>query len=186
MFHSGSYGGGCWVSLSSFAIFFFLFFFWLFHLFLVRSIFCSISFIDAGKNPDEFARDVLNSWIAKNQSTKGRTDAFKVVFKSPCGRLLKSTCLLFVFWFPKVHENLYWMLYYLLYSGFTEASFGGTWTDIPDEVESYREIRASSAVVSWNFFLLSILSLPSNFTQNDWIYILLASIFYPTNPSFFL
>jgi len=34
--------------------------------------------IDDGKNPDEFTRDVLNSCIAKNQITKGKTDAFKV------------------------------------------------------------------------------------------------------------
>lgn len=36
--------------------------------------------IDDGKNPDEFTRDVLNSCIAKNQITKGKTDAFKVNF----------------------------------------------------------------------------------------------------------
>jgi hypothetical protein len=39
---------------------------------------CSFSLIDNGKNPDEFTRDVLNSCIAKNQITKGKTDAFKV------------------------------------------------------------------------------------------------------------
>jgi hypothetical protein len=31
--------------------------------------------IDDGKNPDEFTRAVLNSCIAKNQITKGKTDA---------------------------------------------------------------------------------------------------------------
>lgn len=36
------------------------------------------SLIDDGKNPDEFTRDVINSCIAKNQITKGKTDAFKV------------------------------------------------------------------------------------------------------------
>ncbi|XP_019157208.1 PREDICTED: mediator of RNA polymerase II transcription subunit 10b-like [Ipomoea nil] len=36
-----------------------------------------LSLIDDGKNPDEFTRDVLNSCIAKNQITKGKTDAFK-------------------------------------------------------------------------------------------------------------
>lgn len=36
------------------------------------------SLIDDGKNPDEFTKDVLNSCIAKNQITKGKTDAFKV------------------------------------------------------------------------------------------------------------
>lgn len=35
------------------------------------------SLIDDGKNPDEFTRDVINSCIAKNQVTKGKTDAFK-------------------------------------------------------------------------------------------------------------
>uniref|UniRef100_A0ACD5XZI8 Uncharacterized protein n=1 Tax=Avena sativa TaxID=4498 RepID=A0ACD5XZI8_AVESA len=36
-----------------------------------------VNLIDDGKNPDEFTRDVLNSCIAKNQITKGKTDAFK-------------------------------------------------------------------------------------------------------------
>ncbi|XP_016434615.2 mediator of RNA polymerase II transcription subunit 10b-like [Nicotiana tabacum] len=36
-----------------------------------------LNLIDNGKNPDEFTRDVLNSCIAKNQITKGKTDAFK-------------------------------------------------------------------------------------------------------------
>ncbi|KAK2641595.1 hypothetical protein Ddye_023358 [Dipteronia dyeriana] len=36
-----------------------------------------LNLIDEGKNPDEFTRDVINSCIAKNQVTKGRTDAFK-------------------------------------------------------------------------------------------------------------
>ncbi|KAL5851101.1 hypothetical protein ACOSQ3_006219 [Xanthoceras sorbifolium] len=65
-----------------------------------------LNLIDEGKNPDEFTRDVINSCIAKNQVTKGRTDAFKS--------------------FRKHHlEEL-------------EQTF-------PHEVESYREIRASSA-----------------------------------------
>ncbi|XVF12870.1 hypothetical protein REPUB_Repub08aG0157300 [Reevesia pubescens] len=65
--------------------------------------------IDDGKNPDEFTRDVLNSCIAKNQVTKGKTDAFKSLRK----HLLEEL----------------------------EQTF-------PDEVESYREIRASSAAES--------------------------------------
>lgn len=36
-----------------------------------------LNLIDDGKNPDEFTRDVLNSCIAKNQITKGKTDTFK-------------------------------------------------------------------------------------------------------------
>ncbi|KAK2981924.1 hypothetical protein RJ640_019144 [Escallonia rubra] len=36
-----------------------------------------LNLIDDGKNPDEFTKDVLNSCIAKNQITKGKTDAFK-------------------------------------------------------------------------------------------------------------
>lgn len=36
--------------------------------------------IDEGKNTDEYTRDVLNSCIAKNQITKGKTDAYKVQF----------------------------------------------------------------------------------------------------------
>jgi len=45
---------------------------------MVISVSCAVSLIDDGKNPDEFTRDVLNSCIAKNQITKGKTDAFKV------------------------------------------------------------------------------------------------------------
>ncbi|XP_039022714.1 mediator of RNA polymerase II transcription subunit 10b-like isoform X2 [Hibiscus syriacus] len=65
--------------------------------------------IDDGKNPDEFTRDVLNDCIAKNQVTKGKTDAFKSLRK----HLLEEL----------------------------EQTF-------PDEVESYREIRASAAAES--------------------------------------
>ncbi|XP_006367259.1 mediator of RNA polymerase II transcription subunit 10b-like [Solanum tuberosum] len=36
-----------------------------------------LNLIDNGKNPDEFARDLLNNCIAKNQITKGKVDAFK-------------------------------------------------------------------------------------------------------------
>lgn len=36
------------------------------------------SLIDDGKNPDEYMRDILNDFIARNQVTKGKTDAFKV------------------------------------------------------------------------------------------------------------
>ncbi|KAG6577769.1 Mediator of RNA polymerase II transcription subunit 10b, partial [Cucurbita argyrosperma subsp. sororia] len=68
-----------------------------------------VNLIDDGKNPDEFTRDVLNSCIAKNQSTKGKTDAFKGLRK----HLLEEL----------------------------EQTF-------PDEVESYREIRAASAAES--------------------------------------
>ncbi|KAG9142870.1 hypothetical protein Leryth_005615 [Lithospermum erythrorhizon] len=65
-----------------------------------------LNLIDDGKNPDEFTKDVLNSCIAKNQMTKGKTDAFKALRK----HLL---------------EDL-------------EEAF-------PEEVEAYRDIRASSA-----------------------------------------
>ncbi|GMN31313.1 hypothetical protein TIFTF001_003205 [Ficus carica] len=65
-----------------------------------------LNLIDDGKNPDEFTRDVINSCIAKNQITKGKTDAFKGLRK----HLLEEL----------------------------EQTF-------PDEVESYREIRATSA-----------------------------------------
>ncbi|XP_058734124.1 mediator of RNA polymerase II transcription subunit 10b-like [Vicia villosa] len=36
-----------------------------------------IKLIDDGKNPDLFTQDVINDCIAKNQITKGKTDAFK-------------------------------------------------------------------------------------------------------------
>ncbi|KAH7560872.1 hypothetical protein ACOSP7_016680 [Xanthoceras sorbifolium] len=68
-----------------------------------------LNLIDDGKNPDEFTRDIINSCIAKNQVTKGKTDAFKSFRK----HLLEEL----------------------------EQTF-------PDEVESYREIRASSAAES--------------------------------------
>ncbi|KAI3501512.1 hypothetical protein L1887_29383 [Cichorium endivia] len=68
-----------------------------------------LNLIDDGKNPDEFTRDVLNSCIAKNQITKGKTDAFKGLRR----HLLEEL----------------------------EQAF-------PDEVEDYREIRASSAAES--------------------------------------
>ncbi|ONK58842.1 uncharacterized protein A4U43_C08F300 [Asparagus officinalis] len=68
-----------------------------------------LNLIDDGKNPDEFTKDVLNSCIAKNQITKGKTDAFKSLRK----HLLEEL----------------------------EQTF-------PDEVEAYREIRASSAAES--------------------------------------
>ncbi|CAH8253496.1 unnamed protein product [Arabidopsis lyrata] len=65
-----------------------------------------LNLIDDGKNPDEFTKDVLNSCIARNQVTKGKTDAFKDLRKH-------------------ILEEL-------------EQTF-------PDEVDMYREIRASSA-----------------------------------------
>ncbi|XP_038703235.1 mediator of RNA polymerase II transcription subunit 10b-like isoform X2 [Tripterygium wilfordii] len=65
-----------------------------------------LNLIDDGKNPDEFTKDVLNSCIAKNQVTKGKTDSFKGLRK----HLLEEL------------EQVF-----------------------PDEVESYREIRANSA-----------------------------------------
>ncbi|AAF87025.1 T24P13.4 [Arabidopsis thaliana] len=68
-----------------------------------------LNLIDDGKNPDEFTKDVLNSCIARNQVTKGKTDAFKDLRKH-------------------ILEEL-------------EQNF-------PDEVDMYREIRASSAAVS--------------------------------------
>ncbi|CAL5087210.1 unnamed protein product [Urochloa decumbens] len=65
-----------------------------------------VNLIDDGKNPDEFTRDVFNSCIAKNQITKGKTDAFKSLRK----HLLEEL----------------------------EQAF-------PEDVEHYREIRATSA-----------------------------------------
>ncbi|KAG7548855.1 Mediator complex subunit Med10 [Arabidopsis suecica] len=66
-----------------------------------------LNLIDDGKNPDEFTKNVLNnSCIARNQVTKGKTDAFKGLRK----HLLEEL----------------------------EQTF-------PDEVDRYREIRASYA-----------------------------------------
>ncbi|GJM99331.1 hypothetical protein PR202_ga16421 [Eleusine coracana subsp. coracana] len=72
-----------------------------------------VNLIDDGKNPDEFTRDVLNSCIAKNQITKGKTDAFKSLRK----HLLEEL----------------------------EEAF-------PEDVEGYREIRATAAAVSGTTF----------------------------------
>ncbi|EOA38551.1 hypothetical protein CARUB_v10010356mg [Capsella rubella] len=36
-----------------------------------------LNLIDDGKNPDDFMKEALNSCIARNQVTKGKTDAFK-------------------------------------------------------------------------------------------------------------
>lgn len=47
--------------------------------------------IDDGKNPDEFTRAMLDSCIAKNQITKGKTDAFKVGYRIEKGCVLFET-----------------------------------------------------------------------------------------------
>lgn len=36
-----------------------------------------VNLIDDGKNPDEFTKDVFNTCISKNQTLKGKTEAFK-------------------------------------------------------------------------------------------------------------
>ncbi|KAJ4957102.1 hypothetical protein NE237_013885 [Protea cynaroides] len=68
-----------------------------------------VKLIDDGRNPDEFTRDIINSCIARNQITKGKTDGFKSLRK----HLLEEL----------------------------EQAF-------PDDVEAYREIRATSAAES--------------------------------------
>ncbi|KAG5539405.1 hypothetical protein RHGRI_019824 [Rhododendron griersonianum] len=68
-----------------------------------------LNLIDDGKNPDEYMRDILNDFIARNQVTKGKTDAFK---------------------------------------GFRRHLLEELEQAFPDEVESFREIRASSAAES--------------------------------------
>eukprot|EP00249_Psilotum_nudum_P009287 c21834_g1_i1 orf=63-725(+) len=40
-----------------------------------------VRFIDEGRNPDEFTRDLINSCIERNQATKGKVDAFKLLRK---------------------------------------------------------------------------------------------------------
>jgi hypothetical protein len=43
-------------------------------------VYCFVlSLIDDGRNPDEFTRAFINSCITKNQVTKEKTDAFKVL-----------------------------------------------------------------------------------------------------------
>ncbi|KAG6550151.1 hypothetical protein Mapa_008107 [Marchantia paleacea] len=36
-----------------------------------------VRFIDEGRNPDEFTKDLLNNCIQRNQYTKGKVDSFK-------------------------------------------------------------------------------------------------------------
>jgi hypothetical protein len=36
------------------------------------------SFIDEGRNPDEYTRNLLNSCVQRNQVSRGKVDAFKV------------------------------------------------------------------------------------------------------------
>ncbi|KAJ3692743.1 hypothetical protein LUZ60_011838 [Juncus effusus] len=81
-----------------------------------------LNLIDDGKNPDEFTRDVLNNCIAKNQITKGKTDAFKGLRK------------------------------YLLDD--LDQAF-------PEEIEGYREARASSAAESKRLLAQSQANLPN-------------------------
>lgn len=76
----------------------------------------SCSLIDDGKNPDEFTRDVLNSCIAKNQVTKGKTDAFKVVFISSYG-ISYSNFILF-------STSIYVFTQLVNFIEFTKASSG--------------------------------------------------------------
>jgi mediator of RNA polymerase II transcription subunit 10 len=37
-----------------------------------------VSFIDEGRNPDEYTRNLLNSCVQRNQVSRGKVDAFKV------------------------------------------------------------------------------------------------------------
>lgn len=41
-----------------------------------------IRFIDEGRNPDEFTKDLINNCIQRNQATKGKVDAFKMLRKN--------------------------------------------------------------------------------------------------------
>jgi mediator of RNA polymerase II transcription subunit 10 len=41
-----------------------------------------VRFIDDGRNPDEFTKDLLNSCVQRNQATKGKVDAFKALRKN--------------------------------------------------------------------------------------------------------
>lgn len=82
---------------------------------ILFSFFLLFSLIDNGKNPDEFTKNVINSCIAKNQVTKGKTDSFKVIIvcSLTLGTVLQNRILVF-----------------LHFSGFTKASSRGTRGDI--------------------------------------------------------
>lgn len=55
-----------------------LFSFCIFAFFFDSFLMFTFSLIDDGKNPDEFTKDVFNTCISKNQTLKGKTEAFKV------------------------------------------------------------------------------------------------------------
>jgi mediator of RNA polymerase II transcription subunit 10 len=40
-----------------------------------------VSFIDEGRNPDEYTRNLLNSCVQRNQVSRGKVDAFKALRK---------------------------------------------------------------------------------------------------------
>lgn len=40
-----------------------------------------VRFVDEGRNPDEFTKDLINNCIQRNQATKGKVDAFKTIRK---------------------------------------------------------------------------------------------------------
>jgi len=74
-------------------------------------IFVRFSLIDDGKNPDEFTKDVLNkNCIARNQVTKGKSDAFKVTPSAP---------LVLSIWPLMILKST------LFGTGFEKTSFGG-------------------------------------------------------------
>ncbi len=46
------------------------------------------SFIDEGRNPDEYTRNLLNSCVQRNQVSRGKVDAFKVRYLDKLSVLL--------------------------------------------------------------------------------------------------
>ncbi|KAM3259143.1 hypothetical protein ACQJBY_050747 [Aegilops geniculata] len=94
-----------------------------------------VNLIDDGKNPDEFTRDVLNSCIAKNQITKGKTDAFKQL-----SRKMKSLPL---------HPLKLFMVYRLAHQlSLRKHLLEELEEAFPEDIEAYRQIRATSAAES--------------------------------------
>ncbi|PWA94264.1 methionine gamma-lyase [Artemisia annua] len=139
-----------------------------------------LNLIDDGKNPDEFTRDVLNSCIAKNQITKGKTDAFKGLRRHLLEELEQAfpdevedyreirassaavsslnppevsiSALISLFGMPYLYRSRLLVIgvmpHLVLEAGLRRHLLEELEQAFPDEVEDYREIRASSAAVS--------------------------------------
>ena len=105
------------------------------------------SLIDDGKNPDEFTKDVINSCIAKNQMTKGKTDALKVDYIPH-----KYCCFHFKFHIFISFFSL--TCHFCFGQSLRKHLLEELEQNFPDEVETFRESRAAAAAVSKIFLFI--------------------------------